>query len=848
MIRSLFRLLFVAVFLLSIPYPASTQSGRPTQLLPERNAAVPTPESVFGFKMGEDRKLAKWGEIVAYFQRLAATSDRIKVTDLGKTTLGRPFIVAAISSAENIKRLDEFKEIQRKLADPRIIAQSADSNVEAAVNDLIRSGKNVIAITCSIHSTEVGGTLTATKLAYRLAAENTPEMSEILNNTIILLVPSLNPDGTDIVTDWYRKTLGTPAEGTAPPELYHHYAGHDNNRDWYAFTQVETQLTVDKILNAWHPQILHDVHQMGATAARFFVPPYLEPWEPNIDPAITAGVNALGTAMAWEVISQGKSGVVFNGIYDAWSPARAYSHYHAGLRILSETASARLATPIDMPFERLGPGLGYHGQTASWNFPKLWPGGRWTLRDIVDYQEAGAIALLTNAARYRERYLRNFYEISRRAVEPKTAPYAFLLLEPDVPPSIADAAKRMSDGMKNAGSTQNQQHDAAEALAKRIGNEPSTAEEVGYYYKTEGYDRVLSILHRGGVEVMRADEEFTADGKRYPVGTRVVLMQQPYGAFAKTLLEAQHYPDLREYPGGPPRRPYDVTAHTLPLLMNIKAVAIKEPFKMEGKREPLALVIQSRVRSNSTLRVGLYQNYAPSMDEGWTRWVFDQYKFPYFSLHDAEVRAGKLYPKYDAIILPDQSARALAEGTSARSERGESESAGTYPPEYSGGLGEAGIKALREFVEAGGTIITLNNASNFAIEYLGAPVKNVLKDVAPKDFYCPGSILRTQLDTSNLLTLGLEKESITWFEGSPAFEVTDTTKTHIIARYAADTNPLLSGWILGDKLIRGKAALVEAKIGKGRIVLFGFRPQYRGQSLATLPLLFNAILTSKAEQ
>ena len=841
------RFLLVAILLLSSSYPVATQSGRAVTL-PERNLSIPTPESVLGFKIGEERKLAKWENIVTYFQRLSASSDRIKVSDLGKTTLGRPFIVAAISSAENIKRLDEFKEMQRKLADPRLIGPAAASSTEAAVNDLIRSGKTVVVITCSIHSTEVGGTLMGTELAYRLAAENTPEMTEILNNTIILLVPSLNPDGTDIVTDWYRKTLGTPAEGTAPPELYHHYVGHDNNRDWYAFTQIETQLTVDKILNAWHPQILHDVHQMGATAARFFVPPYLEPWEPNIDPTITAGVNALGTAMAWEVLSQGKSGVVFNGIYDAWTPARAYTHYHAGLRILSETASARLATPIDMPFTRLGQGLNYHAQTASWNFPQPWPGGRWTLRDIVDYQEAGAMALLTNAARYRERYLRNFYEVSRRAVEPKIGPYAFLLLEPEVPPSLANAAKRLSEGMKNATGTKEQQHDTAEDLAKRISGEPSTNEEVSYYYKTEGFDRVLSILHRGGVEVMRADEEFTADGKRYPVGTRVVLMQQPYGAFAKTLLEAQHYPDLREYPGGPPRRPYDVTAHTLPLLMNIKAVAVKEPFTMVGKREPLTLVIQSRVRSNSPVHVGLYQNYAPSMDEGWTRWVFDQYRFPYATLHDAEIRAGSLYPKYDVIILPDQSSRALAEGNSAKPERGESESGGVYPPEYAGGLGEAGIKALREFIAAGGTVITLNNASNFAIEHLGAPVKNVLNGVAPKDFYCPGSILRTQLDTSSSLTIGAEKESIAWFEGSPAFEVTNAANTRVIARYPEGANPLLSGWILGDKLIRGKAALVEAKMGKGRIVLFGFRPQYRGQSLATSPLLFNAILTSKTEQ
>ncbi|HYE72663.1 MAG TPA: peptidase M14, partial [Blastocatellia bacterium] len=240
------------------------------------------------------------------------------------------------------------------------------------------------------------------------------------------------------------------------------------------------------------------------------------------------------------------------------------------------------------------------------------------------------------------------------------------------------------------------------------------------------------------------------------------------------------------------------------------------------------------------------QSYSPSMDEGWTRWVFDQYKFQYQRLRDAEIRTGFLKSKFDTIILPDQSVRAIAEGLSAQSTR-ENEASGVYPAEFSGGLGEAGIKALRDFVEAGGTLITFNNASNFAIERLGVPVRNVLKGISVREFYCPGSILRTELDNSSPLTFGIGKESIAWFEGSPAFEVTDANNVRVIARYPSNQNPLLSGWILGEQLIRGKAAVVEAKIGKGRVVMFGFRPQYRGQSLATLPLVFNAILTSRQE-
>lgn len=831
--RHLCLLLFFLLVVVSLPSASPAifaQSGRAAA---PAASTVPAPETVLGFKVGEDRKLAKWEQFLAYFRKLTETSDRIKLDTLGKTTLGRPFVAATISAPENLRRLEEFKGIQQRLSDPRLL----ETATEAGINDLINAGKTVVVITCSIHSTEVGGTFTATELAYKLTSENTPETKQILDNVIVLLVPSLNPDGTDIVADWYRKTLGTPAEGSTPPELYHHYTGHDNNRDWYAFTQVETQLTVDKLLNVWRPQILHDIHQMGGAGARLFVPPYMEPWEPNVDPAIIAGVNALGTSMAWEVIAGGKGGVVFNTMYDAWTPARAYAHYHAGLRILSETASARLATPVEVKFDSLGGGFNYNSKVSSWNFPKPWTGGRWTLRDIVDYQLAGAMALLNHAARNRELYLRNFYDISKRAVEAKGQAFAILLPEPEVPKSLADAFKRMKEGMKNVSGTDQQKHEQSEAVVGKISGEPSTSEEVNYYFKTEGLDRVLSILKRGGVEVQRAAKDFTADGKAYPAGTHIISMKQPYAGFAKTLLENQVYPDLREYPGGPPKRPYDVTAHTLTLLMNVKAVMVKDGFTVESRPEPGALVIQSRVRSSGGVRVAMYKNHQAAMDEGWTRWLFDQYKFEFKSLLQDEARAGNLAAKYDAIILPDQPVAALVNGLPA-----------SYPAEFAGGLGEAGVKALREFVEAGGTLITFNNASNFAIEHLGVPVKNVLKGVSSKDFYCPGSILRTELDATSNLTFGAEKESIAWFEGSPAFEVTDPASVKVIAKYSENANPLLSGWILGDKLIRGKAAMVEAKQGKGRVILFGFRPQYRAQSLATLPLLFNSILTSKTEQ
>ncbi|MGH9822424.1 MAG: M14 family metallopeptidase, partial [Blastocatellia bacterium] len=456
---------------------------------------IPTPKDVIGFTPGDDKQLASWSQIVEYFRRLSSASNRVKFDELGKTTLGRPFVLATISSPSNLAKLDYYRGIQRKLADPRTINKD-----DAAAEKLIAEGRNIVMITCGIHSTEVGGNLVSMNIAYRLASDNSPDTREILDNCIILLVPSLNPDGVDIVKQWYDKTLGTPSEGTPPPELYHHYTGHDNNRDWYAFTQVETQLTVDKVHNVWHPEIVHDIHQQGPTGSRFFLPPYVDPWEPNVPPRIQAGVNFMGTDMAWELIGQGKAGVVIDGVYDAWTPARAYQHYHGGIRILSETASARIATPIDVPFDKLTPQVNVDPKVRTWNFPLVWRGGHWGLSDIVGYMEAGAFALMRNAARYRDRWVRDFYLVGKDAVTDRKSEEPFAYLIP--PPGSAGSA----------------------GSATAEGGDRDIIDWEDY-----GLARATSILERGDVEVYRAKTAFTAAGNKYPTGTIIVPLTQPYG-------------------------------------------------------------------------------------------------------------------------------------------------------------------------------------------------------------------------------------------------------------------------------------------------------------------------------
>ena len=758
----------------------------------------PAPEDVLGFRPGDDRKLAAWASVVEYFKRLDEASDRVKFEELGRTTLDAPFVMATISAPENLRRLDEFKGIQSALADPR----SLGSNPDRKAQSLIARGKTIVLITCGIHSTEVGSYLSSMLIAYRLASSDDALIKNILENTIILLVPSLNPDGVDIVKNWYDKTLGTPYEGTDPPELYHKYTGHDNNRDWYAFTQKETQLTVDKIHNVWHPQIVHDIHQQGAFGSRLFLPPYMQPVEPNVPRQIVEGYTELGHAISAEMRAGGFKGITWDSTYDAWTPARAYSHYHGGVRILSETASAKLATPITVKFDQLREGTGYDPRKVSPNFPDLWQGGEWHLRDITNYMTTAAFSLLKHAAENRERWLKRFYEIGKEAVRPRKTGelWGFKI-------KVSENSRYVTDILERAG----------------VG--------IGFL----AGEKPVEVTNLVGTKIT------------YPTHTLLIPLSQPYGAFAKALLEQQKYPDIRDKENHPVA-PYDVTAHTLPLLVGVEVEPITAPFKGRFmKRAKVEIGIGDCLLSGRR-KVAIYKSHVPSIDEGWTRWALDSRScFEYEHITDQEIRAGNFDQKYKRpfpplketrykyIIIPDQSPRALFEGYRK----------GTMPDEYTGGIGAEGVKSLREFAEQGGTLIFLNRASDFAIEQFKLPLRDITAGLKRTEFYVPGSILRIELDTSHPITRGMPKESIAWAEDSPVFELSDAkeaaAQARVIARYPETSDPLLSGWLLGGERIKGKAALVEVTLGKGRIYLFGFRPQYRGQSLATYPLFFNAI-------
>jgi len=783
-------------------------------LLAPSFAAVPTPESHFGHKIGVDNELLDWDKVVSYFQALEKSSDRLKFLDLGKTVEGRPQIAAIISSPANLKNLDHYLDIQRRLADPRKTTPAEAARLEA-------EGKMIVMITCSIHATEVASTHTAVEMAYRLLTEDNPKFKAILDNVILLLEPSQNPDGVDIVTKWYRQTRGTPYDGSAPPELYQHYVGHDDNRDWYIFTQPETRNTA-KLENRWHPEIVYDVHQMAPNGARLFVPPWMDPIDPNMDPILASVGNMIGTGVAADLYAAGKTGIAINGVYDAWSPARQYQAYHGGVRILTESASARLASPLTLTPDKIAENaLGYNPRERSWNYLVPWMGGTWHLRDIIDYQEIAWESLLYQSAVRRSDMLRYFYQINKDNVE-RSTPDAFVI-------SVSQ-------------------------------NDPGAAK------------KMLETLAFGDVEIERSGAPFTADGKQFAAGSYVINMHQPYSGWAKTLLERQDYPDLRLYPGGPPKRPYDVTAQTLPMLMGVDVSTIKDSFQASlrpatqfsfelDRAKPqgafpasdvdswkqVARIWKSgravyRDTSNGDFytsagsgrkeipapRIGMYQSYDPTMDEGWTRWLFDDFGIADTTLHNADIQAGNLRQRFDTIIIPDQPRGLIMNGHRA----------GTMPPEYCGGIGQNGAAALKEFVEQGGTLILLNHASDLATQDLGVKAKNVLTGVATRDFYSPGSLLNVSLDTRSPLAYGMPSQITLWSEQSPTWEAPESD---IVARYPSD-HVLASGWLLGEKYLTGKAALLDVPMGQGRMILFGMRPQYRGQSYQNFKLLFNALV------
>ncbi len=767
--------------------------------------SIPSPKSVLGFHPTDDKTIADWSQINNYFQKLDAASDKVAVREIGKTTLGKPFIVAFVSSAENIKNLDKYKQINQKLADPRAVATDAERG------QLIEQGKAVVAISCSIHSTEIVASQMSMNLAFELATATDEETGEILQNTILLLIPSANPDGIDIVANWYRKTLGTSFEGTSPPELYHHYAGHDNNRDWFMMNLAETRHVTKLFWQEWFPQVVYDVHQMGQNGARFVIPPFFDPPNPNIPPLVLREVGLMGYKIAADLQAANFAGVATNTTFDTWwhGGFRSAPYYHNSIGILSEAASANLMSPVTITREKMAQtraarGLASPLETAT-NHPQVWQPKEWRPADIAAMERVACLSVLQMAAKFRAEYLRNFLELN----------------------------------LANSQTNANPNQPAAYVILAGQGRE-------------EIVSRFVEILLAQGIEVYKMRRELNVSmpamkpqEMEIPLGSFLVPLDQPQRNNVEALFGKQTYPN-RVDASGNIDPPYDVAGWTLPLQMDVETYAITRIAESPTERELERVTDINQARQTLNLdaskqafanlpnplktnpRVGLYKGYTTSMDEGWTRFVFDTFQVPFKSISDADVRNNNL--NYDQIILPADSENSILNGLKPEN----------YPKEYTGGITEQGTENLKKFVENGGKLICFDDSCELVIKRFNLPMKNVLKDLKRSEFYCPGSILQLDVDNTNPLARGFRKQTAAYFINSSAFEIADATKIKSVATYAK-SDALMSGWLLGEKYLNGKTALAETDYGKGKIVLFAFRPQHRGQTFGTFPFIFNAL-------
>jgi len=835
---------------------------------------LPSPEEILGFKVGADYHLMDYRQAVDYLKKLASVSDRLILKEMGQTTLGQPMYYAIISSPENLKNLDRYREIIKNLSLARgLTPEEADR--------LAREGRAVVYVDGGLHATECAPAQHLVQLAYDLASGKDEKTLKILNEVITLLVFA-NPDGMNMVAEWYQKNLGTPFEVSPLPYLYHYYAGHDNNRDSYISNLKETQHLNQLVNHDWYPVIVYNHHQTAPFPARIWTPPNSEPTNPNVHPLVVRWQNLIGSAMGAAFDAAGQEGAISRIVFDTWYPGYVTQvmDSHNIISILTETALYRYATPRFYTIDDFPPE--YQDLTMSAFYPSPWKGGWWRLKDAVDYCLTASKAVLEVAAKYRQELLFNKYRMASEVMArfKKEPPYAWI-----IPKNQTDPGN----------------------LALLL-------------------NRMILL----GVEVYESQEDFVCDGLSYPKGTYLIPMDQPFALFAKNMFEAQHYPDLRKYPDlwqglvssrrfeGAPIEAYDMMGWTLPYQFNLKIQAANSPisvrmnklekvnppagtiegsgqvcfildpgqnasyvavnrlfknkariswarksFKVDKQEYPagtilvtattrsfmekLARDLNLKARALSSVpavekyelknpRTGLYQSWVAVEDEGWTRLVLDEHEFAYKVLHDADIKAGDLASLYDSIIVPDYYTIDLIINGHQK---------GTMPPEYVGGLSSTGLNNLREFVRQGGTLILLNSSCNLAGKEFKASVRNILEKAKREEFNCAGSILLAEFDTSHPVAFGLDNKQPIVFAESCAFDVFpsfDQKKgPRVVAKYAQE-NLLLSGWIYGERLIQQKAAIVEIPQEKGRLILLGFPVQFRGQPRATFKLLFNSLL------
>ena len=831
---------------------------------------VPSPRDVLQLEVGRDRVLADYAQTRSYLSALGDASSRVDVMDFGATVEGRQMIAAVISSPANLARLDVLRRAWAQIADPR---ELGEDEREALLSDL----PSCALIIAGIHSNEVAGTQSALVLAHRLAAapDGSPPAGW-LERTVVVLVPSVNPDGQDAVVRWYRRWLGTPHEGAGPPSLYHRYAGHDNNRDFVFLTQPESRNLNRLVYREWHPQVFLDVHQMGTTGPRQFVPPFAEPLAPNVHPLVWRMTSLIGTWMSLRLEQEGKAGVVSGWMFDGnWiGGTRNTGWWKNVFGLLTETAGAALASPVFVDENELrSSGKGLQEYRSQINFPNPWWGGRWGLTEAVSYQTTLMSAFVEFAAEHRAEVMRGVATMAAEAIAKgrREQPGAFVV-ELDQP-------------------------------------DPGRAR------------RLVNLLLEAGVEGMAAGPGCTADGAPIPAGAAVFPTAQPLRQYLLEVLEVQRYPEV-SLGGDDLVLPYDITAWTLPMYLGVEVTRVAGTVvgpltRLEAPLPPaepaaaletaaaaaipaahlagvaaanraLALGYAPRRLTAATsagaielapgsivlagvpnvrallrsvgadavaldavplatrplrpVRVGVYHPSFGLEDAGWCRWVLERAGFPVAVVDNAAVASGSFAGDVDVLVVPPISGKALVEGQAQRMIEA--------PREYRGGIGKNGVDAVKRFVAGGGTAIAFGTSAEWLAETVDVAVSNALKGVERSDFFAPGALLELKIEPGTPLGWGLPRRVAALVESPVALETRPTADPagRAVAARFPDSRMLLSGWIRGEEKLRRRAAAVEARSGAGRVVLFSFAPFFRGQAEGTFLLLYNAVMLEMMEE
>jgi hypothetical protein len=888
---------------------------------PAAQPRITTPKEEFGFNFGDDYQLATYRQLTAYWQKLDRESDRMVVQEIGTTSEGRRHLMAVVTSPDNHKNLQRYREIARRLA----LVDGLDDNQARA---LAKEGKAVVWIDGGLHANEVLGAQQLGEMVYQMVSRSDEETMRFLDQTIMLFVHA-NPDGHDLVADWYmRNSVPEKRSGAGLPRLYHHYIGHDNNRDFFASTQKETENINRVLYHEWSPQILYNHHQSGPAGTVFWSPPFRDPFNYNQDPLLVLGLQQLGLAIHSRMAAEGKPGASMraSGAYDGWwnGGIRNTAAFHNILAILTEMIGNPTPMRIPLIMQRQLP-------TSDLTFP-IAP-QTWHFRQSIDYSITNNRAILDYASRWRETVLFNVYQMGKNSIaRGSTDTWT------PAPHRYAAAAAKMGIPMTGRAPGATAERDDAVMAELR---KPDTRDPRGFIIPADQTDfptavKFVNALREVGIAVQRATREFTVQGKSYPAGSLVVLSAQPFRPHVIDMFEPQDHPDNFPYPGAAPTPPYDHAGWTLAFQMGVAFDRILEPFS--GPFEPVtdwnlkpppATVTSARgaagylishelvdsfvavsrlleakedvywlqspvtaggrthqagtwyvtarpttqgllaklaadlgVRATATTekappvalkvrapRVGLWDQYGGSMDSGWARWILEQYRFSFDKVFPATLDAGNLATKYDALIFVEG-------GIPAGTGEGQPQPASAdIPAEWRPMLGrvtvDRTIPQLRQFVEAGGTIVAIGASAANLARHFKLPIDNHLVEngqpLPDAKFYAPGSVMTARFATAHPLAHGMKERTDIFFDNSPVFRLANAQDPLLKAVAWFDTaTPLKSGWAWGQPYLQNGVAVIEATIGKGRVVLVGPEVMKRAQPHGTFKLLFNALYYAAA--